>query len=65
MKESNKESIKIVEELTKINIKKKTISNSRIGDHVWYISDLKKFKKDYPKWKQKYSTKKIIQELIG
>ena len=59
------EAIKIVEELTKINIKKKTISNSRIGDHVWYISDLKKFKKDYPKWNQKYSTKKIIQELIG
>ena len=59
------EAIKIVEEFTKINIKKKTISNNRIGDHVWYISDLKKFKKDYPKWNQKYSTKKIIQELIG
>ena len=59
------EAIKIVEEFAKINIKKKIISANRIGDHIWYISDLKKFKKDFPKWKQKYSTKKIIRELIG
>ena len=25
---------------------------------------IKKFKKDYPGWKQKYTTKKIIEELI-
>ena len=25
---------------------------------------MKKFKKDYPAWKQKYSTKVIIKELI-
>ena len=59
------EAIKIVEEFAKINIKKKIIATNRIGDHIWYISDLKKFKKDFPKWKQKYSTKKIIRELIG
>jgi hypothetical protein len=23
---------------------------SRIGDHQWYISDLTKFKSDYPEW---------------
>ena len=59
------EAIRIVEEFAKINIKKKIISANRIGDHIWYISDLKKFKKDFPKWKQKYSTRKIIRELIG
>ena len=35
-----------------------------VGDHIWYISNTKKFKKHYPNWKQKYNTKKIIQELI-
>jgi CDP-paratose 2-epimerase len=33
-------------------------------DHICYISDLSKFKKDYPNWKQKYNTEKIIQELV-
>ena len=31
---------------------------------MWYISDLEKFKSHYPKWRQKYNTKKIIEELI-
>jgi len=35
-----------------------------VGDHIWYISDTKKFKEHYPSWKQKYDTKKIIEELI-
>ena len=40
------------------------INQARSGDHIWYISNLRKFKKDYPNWKQKYNTKKIIEELI-
>ena len=24
--------------------------DARIGDHQWYISDLSKFKADYPEW---------------
>ena len=58
------EALKIVEEFTGINIKKEIIKKPRIGDHIWYISNTSKFKKDYPNWKQKYNTKKIIEELI-
>ena len=58
------EALNYVEDFTKIKIKKKNFKNSRIGDHIWYISDISKFKKHYPKWKQKYNTKKIIEELI-
>ena len=46
--------------VTKYQILKK----NRSGDHIWYISNLSKFKKHYPNWKQKYNTKKIIEELI-
>ena len=59
------EALKIVEDIKKIKIKKNIIQKPRIGDHIWYISNLSKFKKDYPNWKQKYNTKKIIEELIG
>ena len=58
------EAINLVENLTKTRIKKKFIKQNRIGDHIWYISSMKKFKKDYPGWKQKFSTKKIISELV-
>jgi CDP-paratose 2-epimerase len=56
---------KLIEKLKKINIKKKFIKTPRVGDHMWYISNNSKFKKHYPKWKQNYNTKKIIEELIS
>ncbi len=59
------EALDMVEKLCKINIKRKIIKTPRVGDHIWYISNLDKFKNHYPKWKQKYNTKKIIEELIN
>jgi len=59
------EAIDLIESYTKIKIKKNLIKENRIGDHIWYISNLNKFKKDYPNWKQKYNTQKIIKELIN
>ena len=58
------EAINYIEEYTKTKIKKKILKLPRVGDHIWYISNTSKFKKHYPNWKQKYDTKKIIEELI-
>ena len=58
------EALDIVEKCTGIHIKREYIKSNRVGDHIWYISDLTKFKKDYPKWKQKFNTKKIVEELV-
>lgn len=62
---SVKEALDYVEKFAKIKIKKNFIKENRIGDHIWYISDNSKFKKDYPNWKQSYSIKKIVKELIN
>jgi len=59
------EAIKFVEKKKNIKVKKNYIYKNRIGDHVWYISSNKKFKKDYPNWKQKYNTNKILKQLIS
>jgi CDP-paratose 2-epimerase len=53
-----------VEEIAKVKIKRINVKQNRVGDHIWYISDLSKFKKHYPNWKQKFNTRKIIEELI-
>ena len=58
------EALNLVESISKISIKRKILKIPRVGDHIWYISDTSKFKKHYPNWKQKYNTKKIIEELI-
>ncbi len=59
------EALDFVEEFKKIKIKRKILGKNRIGDHIWYVTNMKKFKRHYPNWKQKYSTKKILKELIG
>ncbi len=58
------EALNIVENITGIKIKKKILKQNRIGDHIWYVSNTRKFKKKYPNWKQKFSTRRIINELI-
>ena len=58
------EALNLVETICNIEIKRQITKLPRVGDHIWYISNLKKFKKHYPKWRQIYNTKKIIEELI-
>ena len=58
------EALEIVEKISQVKIKKEFIKKNRIGDHIWYISNIKKFKNHYPNWKQKYNTERIIAELI-
>jgi CDP-paratose 2-epimerase len=35
----------------------------RIGDHRWWISDLKPFKADYPSWSLRYGIEEILREI--
>ncbi len=59
------EALEITEKISGIKVKKKYLKQNRIGDHIWYVSNMKKFKRHYPKWRQKFSTKKIIEELVS
>tara|TARA_Y100001970_G_scaffold294070_1_gene446482 strand:+ start:8653 stop:9699 length:1047 start_codon:yes stop_codon:yes gene_type:complete len=59
------EAFKIIEKLTDIHIKKELKKENRIGDHIWYISNMKKFMNHYPKWKQLYNSEKIIDQLLS
>ncbi len=36
---------------------------NRIGDHRWWISDLKPFETDYPGWIQRYGIEEILTEI--
>jgi len=36
---------------------------NRIGDHIWYVSDLRKFQADYPGWTQQYSLDALLRDI--
>src|SRR5438067_2484529 len=36
---------------------------NRIGDHIWWISDVGKFQKHYPTWEFRYSLREILEEI--
>ncbi len=42
-----------------------TITNKpRLGDHIVYISDMRKFKSHYPNWKLTYALEDIFKDII-
>jgi len=36
---------------------------NRIGDHIWWISDVRKFQAHYPSWKFRYDLRQILEEI--
>ena len=58
------EALNIFEKITNIDVKKIFKKEPRVGDHIWYISNNDKFKRDYPNWKQEYNIEKILYEII-
>jgi CDP-paratose 2-epimerase len=41
------------------------VESNRIGDHIWWISDVGKFKSHYPSWKLTYTVKDILKEIYA
>jgi CDP-paratose 2-epimerase len=37
---------------------------NRTGDHIWWISDVRRFEGDYPGWKYRYGIDAILEEII-
>ena len=45
------EAIQKIENFSNIKCDYKILKTNRVGDHIWWITDNSKFKKDFPKWK--------------
>jgi CDP-paratose 2-epimerase len=64
---SNCSMLEAIDEIEKLSGKKLnfTVSDTnRIGDHIWWISDVSKFKADYPNWDYKYNLTDILSQII-
>ncbi|MFN3783884.1 MAG: NAD-dependent epimerase/dehydratase family protein [Spirosomataceae bacterium] len=57
------EGITLCEEITGNKMNYSYSETNRIGDHIWYISDLSKFKAHYPDWDWKYDLKTTLVQM--
>lgn len=57
------EAIQICEEITEKKLDWKYSETNRIGDHIWWISNIQKFKNHYPDWELTYSITEILKEI--
>jgi CDP-paratose 2-epimerase len=60
---SMKEAITMCEKITGKKMNYSYTEVNRIGDHIWYISDVGKFKRHYPEWSYKYNLENILTEI--
>lgn len=58
------EAIDICEKITGNKMNFSYTDDNRSGDHIWYISDLTKFKAHYPEWDYKYSLEVTMQQIF-
>lgn len=59
------EAIEICEEITGNKMNVTYSETNRIGDHIWWISDVSKFKKDYPTWTWQFGIRDILFETYN
>ena len=57
------EAIRKGEELSGNKLEFSYLEDNRIGDHIWYVSDVRKFQSHYPDWKYEYDIDGILGEI--
>jgi CDP-paratose 2-epimerase len=57
------ESIALCEKISGKKLIWTYVDEPRIGDHIWWVSDVRKFKSHYPAWEYRYDMMRILQEI--
>jgi CDP-paratose 2-epimerase len=57
------EAIEMCEAITGMPMNYEYSETNRIGDHIWWISDVSKFKAHYPDWTWKYNINDILTQI--
>jgi CDP-paratose 2-epimerase len=57
------EAIAMCEEISGRKMEWEYVPTSRMGDHIWWISDIRKFQEHYPGYALKYDSRVILREI--
>ena len=58
------EAIDLVEKITNREVNWEYSQTNRVGDHIWWISDLTRFRTHYPEWQFTHNMEEIMQSVI-
>jgi CDP-paratose 2-epimerase len=58
------EAIRMAEELCGRALNYTLSDEARSGDHIWWISDVRRFRRDYPEWDYRYDMRRIMEEIV-
>lgn len=58
------ESISLCEKIVGKKIKTTYVPTNRIGDHIWWVSDMSKFISHYPSWRLTKNLEDILREVF-
>lgn len=58
------ESIRLCEEIVGHKMKTAYVEKNRVGDHIWWVSDIAKFSGQYPGWALTRTTEDILREIF-
>lgn len=60
---SMREAVQACQEITGRELDHSYTDDNRIGDHIWYVSDVGKFQDHYPEWKLTKDVNDILTEI--
>ena len=58
------EAIHACEKIAGKKLNWKYVDSNRIGDHIWWISNVRKFQSHYPGWQITYSIQDLLEEIF-
>ena len=57
------EAITLSEEISGKKLEWSYVEDNRIGDHIWWISDVRKVQSHYPEWSYRYDLRGLLEEI--
>ena len=58
------EAIEIAQHLSGRELDYTLADEARVGDHIWWISDVRKFQAHYPEWEYVYDIERTLEEMV-
>lgn len=60
---SMQEAVALCEKITGKRFNHSYTESNRIGDHIWWISDVRRFQSHYPEWSYRYNLEDILTQI--
>ena len=59
------EAIDLIKEISGHELVYTFSDTPRTGDHIWYVSDVRKFQSHYPEWKYEHDIRSILADMLA